>query len=116
MTSPRYAELHAHSAFSFLDGASHPEELAAEGATDPDAATLDVVVELPGTLTTTDGEQADGSARWSFSASGGEAVSEQLQATSSSSGAPVLVFAVVAVLAAIGAIAALVMGLTIRRR
>jgi len=28
----RYAELHAHSAFSFLDGASHPEELAAEGA------------------------------------------------------------------------------------
>jgi error-prone DNA polymerase len=35
MTSPttaRYAELHAHSAFSFLDGASHPEELAAEAA------------------------------------------------------------------------------------
>ncbi|MBD8077627.1 error-prone DNA polymerase [Cellulosimicrobium arenosum] len=29
---PRYAELHTHSAFSFLDGASHPEELAAEGA------------------------------------------------------------------------------------
>jgi error-prone DNA polymerase len=28
---PPYAELHAHSAFSFLDGASHPEELAAEG-------------------------------------------------------------------------------------
>ncbi|WP_217615402.1 PHP domain-containing protein [Cellulomonas sp. GbtcB1] len=27
---PRYAELHAHSAFSFLDGASQPEELAAE--------------------------------------------------------------------------------------
>jgi error-prone DNA polymerase len=32
MTDVRYAELHAHSAFSFLDGASHPEELAAEGA------------------------------------------------------------------------------------
>ncbi|WP_449385298.1 error-prone DNA polymerase [Cellulomonas soli] len=30
--SPRYAELHAHSAFSFLDGASQPEELAAEAA------------------------------------------------------------------------------------
>ncbi len=32
-TAPRtmaYAELHAHSNFSFLDGASHPEELAAE--------------------------------------------------------------------------------------
>ena len=28
----RYGELHAHSAFSFLDGASQPEELAAEGA------------------------------------------------------------------------------------
>ncbi|MBC7290021.1 MAG: error-prone DNA polymerase [Actinotalea sp.] len=35
MTEParsRYAELHAHSAFSFLDGASQPEELAAEAA------------------------------------------------------------------------------------
>src|SRR5690625_6693404 len=31
MTS-RYAELHAHSAYSFLDGASHPEELVAEAA------------------------------------------------------------------------------------
>ncbi len=29
---PRYAELHAHSAYSFLDGASQPEELAAEAA------------------------------------------------------------------------------------
>jgi error-prone DNA polymerase len=27
-----YGELHAHSGFSFLDGASDPEELAAEGA------------------------------------------------------------------------------------
>lgn len=27
---PRYAELHAHTAFSFLDGASQPEDLAAE--------------------------------------------------------------------------------------
>ena len=27
-----YAELHVHSNFSFLDGASHPEELVAEGA------------------------------------------------------------------------------------
>ena len=27
MTDPRYAELHAHSNFSFLDGASHPERL-----------------------------------------------------------------------------------------
>ena len=30
-TTP-YAELHCHSNFSFLDGASHPEELAAEAA------------------------------------------------------------------------------------
>jgi len=28
----RYAELHCHSSFSFLDGASHPEELVAEAA------------------------------------------------------------------------------------
>ncbi|MBX9246856.1 PHP domain-containing protein, partial [Actinotalea ferrariae] len=32
MTEPRYAELHAHSAFSFLDGASQPEELVHEAA------------------------------------------------------------------------------------
>src|SRR5690606_27576059 len=30
MTEPRYAELHAHSAFSFLDGASQPAELVRE--------------------------------------------------------------------------------------
>lgn len=32
MTDIPYAELHAHSAYSFLDGASHPEELIAEAA------------------------------------------------------------------------------------
>ncbi len=32
MTGPDYAELHAHSNFSFLDGASHPEEMAARAA------------------------------------------------------------------------------------
>ncbi|WP_304999935.1 error-prone DNA polymerase [Georgenia sp. SYP-B2076] len=32
MGTPRYAELHAHSAFSFLDGANQPEDLAAEAA------------------------------------------------------------------------------------
>ncbi len=31
-TDMAYAELHAHSNFSFLDGASHPEELAAEAS------------------------------------------------------------------------------------
>ena len=31
MTTP-YAELHCHSNFSFLDGASHPEELVSEAA------------------------------------------------------------------------------------
>ena len=31
-SSAAYAELHAHSAYSFLDGASHPEELAARAA------------------------------------------------------------------------------------
>src|SRR6476619_3141798 len=30
--APAYAELHCHSNFSFLDGASHPEELAEEAA------------------------------------------------------------------------------------
>ena len=32
MTRPRYAELHAHSAFSFLDGANQPEELVVEAS------------------------------------------------------------------------------------
>ncbi|MYD92382.1 MAG: PHP domain-containing protein, partial [Chloroflexi bacterium] len=32
LTRPAYAELHAHSNFSFLDGASHPEEMAARAA------------------------------------------------------------------------------------
>ncbi|MEB3034008.1 error-prone DNA polymerase [[Mycobacterium] nativiensis] len=32
MSFPPYAELHAHSAYSFLDGASTPQELAAEAA------------------------------------------------------------------------------------
>lgn len=32
MTRPRYAELHVHSAFSFLDGASQPEDLVTEAA------------------------------------------------------------------------------------
>jgi error-prone DNA polymerase len=32
VTRVPYAELHCHSAFSFLDGASHPEKLAEEGA------------------------------------------------------------------------------------
>jgi len=36
--APRYAELHAHTAFSFLDGASQPEELAAEAASEATAA------------------------------------------------------------------------------
>ncbi|MDQ3823124.1 MAG: PHP domain-containing protein, partial [Actinomycetota bacterium] len=31
-SSRQYVELHAHSAYSFLDGASHPEELAARAA------------------------------------------------------------------------------------
>src|ERR671916_85817 len=31
-TPDRYCELHAHSNFSFLDGASHPEELIARAA------------------------------------------------------------------------------------
>src|SRR6187397_3738920 len=30
--SPTYIELHCHSAYSFLDGASHPEELVARAA------------------------------------------------------------------------------------
>ena len=101
-----------------LDGlplARSAEELEAEGATDSEAATLDVVVDLPGGTPVTNGEQDDGAAQWAFSASGGEAVSEQLTSTSTSSGAPMWLFVGVGVLAALGAIAALVVGLAARR-
>ena len=37
----RYAELHCHTNFSFLDGASHPEELAEEAAPFDGRAVLD---------------------------------------------------------------------------
>ena len=102
-----------------LDGlplARSAEELAAEGATDPDALRLEVAVDLPGGTPETNGSESYGISAWSFSASGGEAVSEQLRATSTQSGAPMWLFVGVAALAALGAIAALVVGLTVRRR
>lgn len=102
-----------------LDGlplARSAEELAAEGATEPDAATLRVDVQLPGATPETNGEVVDGAATWDFSATSGTATSERLESTSSTSGGPTVLLAGVAGIAAIAAVALLVVGLLGRRR
>lgn len=89
-----------------------PEELALEGAADPEAITLDVVVDLPGGEVTTNGEVRDGRAVWSFPVSGGEPTSARLTATSTvgsgSTSLLVLVGVVLVLLAAVLAVVGLV--------
>ncbi len=111
----QFSDADLAAALEGLPLARSAEELAAEGATEGDAATLDVTVDLPGGEPETNGEAVDGASTWSFSASGGEAVSEELRATSTRSGAPVVLYVAIAALAALGAIAALVVGLVARR-
>jgi len=87
-----------------------PEELAAEGATDRDSATLTVRVSLPGGVDESNGEVAKGVATWSASMAGGKATGETLTATASERrtttwvlvGAGVLLIAVGLVVAVVG--------------
>lgn len=95
--------------------ARSPEELAVEGANDPAAARLDVVVDLPGGTPETNGEVRDDTSTWSFSASSGEPTSEELRSTASTSGGSTMLWVGVAAVAAIAAIALLIMGLLARR-
>lgn len=92
-----------------------PEELALEGAADPGAMVLDVMVELPGGEPETNGEVVDGASRWSFPLSGGEPTSEQLTASSSTSSGRTRLLGAVGLLALLGAGALVLIGLVRRR-
>jgi hypothetical protein len=60
-----------------------PDQLAFEGAGDPDAMRLVVRVELPGDELETNGRARDDVAEWSFPITGGEPTSEVLSAATS---------------------------------
>jgi hypothetical protein len=60
-----------------------PDQLAFEGAGDPDAMRLVVRVELPGDELETSGRVRDGAAEWSFPVTGGEPTSATLSAATS---------------------------------
>ena len=57
MTQPRYAELQASSNFSFLRGASHPQEMAAAEKLAHWQAPTDALLEFPGPQILRDGPQ-----------------------------------------------------------
>lgn len=68
-----------------LDGlplARTPEQLANEGAADPDSMSLDVLIDLPGGEPTTNGKVVDGAASWTFPVTGGVGTSEDLESSS----------------------------------
>lgn len=101
-----------------LDGlplARTPEELALEGAADPDAIVLEVVVDLPGGDPTTNGEIRDGAAVWSFPLSGGEPTSTTLTSTSSTTAGSTRLLLLVGAVALVLAGVLLVVGLVRRR-
>jgi hypothetical protein len=101
-----------------LDGlplARTPEELALEGAADPEAITLEVAVSLPGGEPTTNGEVRDGAAVWSFPVSGGEPTSATLTATSTTTAGSTRLLALAGVLALLLAAALGAVGLWRRR-
>ena len=62
------------------------EELAFEGAADPETATLRVAVELPGGAPDTDGEVDGDRAVWELPMTGGEPTSQELTSVSTLSG------------------------------
>ncbi len=92
-----------------------PEELALEGAADPGAMVLDVVVALPGGEPETNGEVVDGASRWSFPLSGGEPTSAKLTAASSTASGRTRLLGAVGALALVGAGLLVVVGLLRRR-
>ncbi|MEI2697268.1 MAG: hypothetical protein V9E94_02580 [Microthrixaceae bacterium] len=92
-----------------------PEELALEGAADPGAMVLDVVVELPGGEPETNGEVFDGASRWSFPLSGGEPTSEQLTAVSSTSSGRTRLLGALGALCIVSAAVLVVIGMVRRR-
>ena len=101
-----------------LDGlplARTPEELAAEGADDPRAATLRVSVRLPGGTPRTTGSVEDGRATWTFPVTGGEDTTEQLEVSSTTSSGRTGQLVILAAVTGALALVALVLGLLRRR-
>ncbi len=101
-----------------LDGlplARTPEELALEGAADPEAITLEVAVVLPGGTPTTNGEVRDGAAVWSFPVSGGEPTSATLTSTSATTAGTTRLLALVGVVALLAAAVLAAVGVWRRR-
>lgn len=101
-----------------LDGlplARTPEELAAEGADDPRAATLEVSVGLPGGTPRTTGSIEDGRATWTFPVTGGEETTEQIEVASTTSSGRTGQLVILAAVAGALALVAFVVGLLRRR-
>lgn len=101
-----------------LDGlplARSPEELAAAGADDPAAVTLQLSVSLPGGDLSTAGEVERNRASWEFPVTGGEPTDEEVTVSSVASRGRTGVLVGIAVVAGIAAVGTLVVGITRRR-
>ena len=101
-----------------LDGlplARTPEELALEGAADPEAITLEVVVDLPGGDPETNGDVRKGVATWSFPVSGGEATSAPLSSSATTTSTSTRLLVLVGAATLLAAVAFAVVGLVRRR-
>ena len=93
-----------------------PEELAFSGAADPDAMTLEVAVDLPGSEPETNGEVRDGAATWSFPLTGGEPTSATLRAASTVGSGSARLLVAGGAAALLVAVVLAVVGLVRRRR
>lgn len=102
-------------AFGGLPLARTPEELALEGAADPGAMTLEVVVELPGGDPETNGEVREGAATWSFPVSGGEPTSASITSSSTVDDGRTRLLLLVGAVALVGAVVVGAIGLVRRR-
>lgn len=91
------------------------EELAAAGADDPRAITLELAVSLPGGDLSTGGEVVGRRARWAFPVTGGEPTDDEVMVSSVASRGRTGVLVGVAAVAGAGAVAAVVVGLVRRR-
>jgi hypothetical protein len=92
-----------------------PEELAADGAGDPDAMSLRVRVALPGGVPETDGQLVDGAASWTFPVTGGTPTDAVLRTTSSTAATRLTVLVGLGVLAIVASVVLAAVGLVRRR-
>jgi hypothetical protein len=111
----QFSDAELAAAVDGLPLARTPEELAAEGADDPRAATLTVSVALPGGAPRTTGSIEDGRATWTFPLSGGQATTEQIEVSSTTSSGRTGRLVILAAVAGGLALVALVVALVRRR-